>query len=236
MIGLLKRMIPRPVAGHLKRHLFAVNDMTSRLLNLRRAGFHCTGAVDGGAYEGEWSKTFWRAFPGIPTLLIEPLPHKAAHLRELAAARSSYFAPNALGRQAGTARFELGETNSHVATAQSDRNVVEVPMATLDQLLNGSPAFEPNLLKLDLQGYELEALQGCEDLASRFEVIILEVSVIRIGDVPIFREVDAFLAQHDYVLYDIIPQYYRPLDHALWQCDAFYVRAASSLVSSREWA
>jgi len=236
MIEFLKRMIPRPVAGHLKRRLFSVNDMTSRLVNLRRAGFACTGAVDGGAYEGEWSRTFWQAFPEVPTLMVEPLPQKAARLREIAATHSSYFVPTALGGHEGTVRFELGETNSHVVTADSHAETVDVPMVRLDVLLSRYPTFHPNLLKLDLQGYELEALRGCAELASRFEMVILEVSVIRIGDVPIFREVDAFFAERNLVLYDIIPQYYRPLDRALWQCDAFYVRADSTLVASREWA
>jgi hypothetical protein len=38
-----------------------------------------------------------------------------------------------------------------------------------------------------------------------------------------------------YRLYDVLPQYYRPLDGALWQMDVFYVRHDSALVASRRW-
>ena len=38
-----------------------------------------------------------------------------------------------------------------------------------------------------------------------------------------------------YQIYDIVPQYYRPLDGALWQIDAIYVKEASPLISSRQW-
>ena len=64
---------------------------------------------------------------------------------------------------------------------------------------------------------------------------MLEVSVIRIGPVPVFREVDAFMAGQSSVFYDVIPQYYRPRDAALWQMDAFYVREDPPLIASISW-
>jgi hypothetical protein len=102
----------------------------------------------------------------------------------------------------------------------ADQNTVEVDVTTIDSILQTS-LLKPNLLKLDLQGFELEAMKGCQSLQDSFEVIITEVSVLRIGDVPIFTEVDQFLEQRNFRLYDVIPQYYRPLDGALWQCDAY---------------
>ena len=70
----------------------------------------------------------------------------------------------------------------------------------------------------------------------QFEVVILEVSVLRIGDVPIFREVDQYLTQKGYRVYDLLPSYFRPRDGALWQMDAFYVQETSPLIASRDWA
>jgi FkbM family methyltransferase len=232
-IDALKRMLPHELRQELKRRLFHVHDMASRLASLRRAGFVCTGAIDGGAYEGEWTRTFWRSFPGVPVLLVEPLPSKPSALSKISRCINA-----ALGKSSGTVTFRMSETNSRVveSTAPAEKDDITVPMVKIDDLLARDRSFQPNLLKLDLQGYELEALQGCSDLAARFEVIVLEVSILRIGDVPIFREVDRFLAERGFQLYDIIPQYYRPLDGALWQCDAFYVRGSSALIASREWA
>ena len=90
-------------------------------------------------------------------------------------------------------------------------------------------------MKLDLQGHELPALKGATNILKQFEVVLLEVSVIRIGDVPSFSEVDQFMISQGFRVYDVIPQYYRPLDGALWQMDVFFVRNDSALVASREW-
>jgi len=233
VIDALKRIVPSGVKAELKRRLFAVNDMTARLRNLRRAGFICSGAIDAGAFDGEWSCAFWKTFSDVPVCMIEPLPAKAAPLADLARNHRAYFVAAALGNRRGTAHFRIAETNSQIVE-DSEKGSIVVEVTTIDDVLAKMPSFRPNLLKLDLQGYELQALEGCSHL-ELFEVIVLEVSILRIGDVPIFSEVDAFLNDRTFRLYDVIPQYYRPLDGALWQCDAFYVRNDSKLIASRAW-
>lgn len=61
------------------------------------------------------------------------------------------------------------------------------------------------------------------------------MSIIPVGDIPALSDVNKFFESHNYRLYDVIPQYDRPLDGALWQVDAFYVRHDSKLLSSAEW-
>jgi len=110
-----------------------------------------------------------------------------------------------------------------------------VPSTTLAAILADRPEFSPNLLKLDLQGHELQATRGAGDDLQRFEVIISEMSVIPIGGVPAFAEVNLFLEEQGFQFYDVLPQYDRPLDGALWQLDAFYVRRGSPLIASTAW-
>ncbi len=239
LLGALKNIFPYELRQSLKRRLFVVRDMHSRIANLKRAGFACTGFVDGGAHDGEWTRMFWRTFAEAPALLVEPLPDKLAKLSLLARrVAGSSVVPAALGRRSGTTLFRLEQTNSAVITGGRPVDgapSIEIDMTTLDEVVPQA-SFAPNLLKLDLQGYEMEALAGSSSLYGTFEVIILEVSLIPIGDGPLFREVDHYLESLRYQLYDIIPQYYRPLDEALWQCDAIYVRDASQLVASRRWS
>jgi Methyltransferase FkbM domain len=129
----------------------------------------------------------------------------------------------------------LWETNSRIVSGEEKDGAIKVSCTTLDQVLDGLSDFQPNLLRLDVQGFELEAMVGSERHLKQFEVIILEVSVLRIGDVPIFSEVDQFMDARGYRLYDLLPQYYRPRDGALWQMDVFYVRQDSALIASRNW-
>jgi len=236
MLGILKQMLPHEFRQRLKRSLFAHQDMNSRLLNLRRAGFSPSGVVDGGAYQGDWTRTFWRVWPDCPSLMIEPLPTQLSVLTALATkTKGSTVVSKAISSKRGEVRFHFGETNSSVVSSDQRGEAVMVVCTTLDDLLDEASGFKPNLLKLDLQGHELEGLAGTERHLKQFEVIILEVSVLRIGAVPIFSEIDRFMQERGYRFYDVLPQYYRPLDGALWQMDAFYVRDDSALITSRSW-
>lgn len=234
---LLARLLPHELRQNLKRRLFVVRDMHARLANLRSAGFKVTGAVDGGSFHGEWAKEIWRVWPGTPILLVEPQAECRERLGFLAAkVPGSKVSVCALGAAERIVTFGLSSTNSSViCTTDEKQAVVNVPMVTLDMLCN-SWQVRPNFLKLDLQGYELEALRGAGKMLAHVEVILLEISVLRIGKVPIFWEVDQRMEALGYRLYDIIPQYYRPLDNALWQVDAFYVKETSPLIASRAWS
>ena len=236
MIRYFKELFPHEFRQRLKRVLFAHQDMNARLLNLRRANFSPSGVVDGGAYQGDWTRTLWTVWPDCPSLMIEPLPSQFQVLSSLAAkTNGSAVAPKAVGSKRGEVLFRLGETNSSIVSDGAREGTIKVECTTLDDLLDEISGFKPDMLKLDLQGHELEALAGAERHLKQFEVIILEVSVLRIGEVPVFSEVDRFMEARGYRLYDVLPQYYRPLDGALWQMDVFYVRDDSALIASRNW-
>jgi FkbM family methyltransferase len=68
----MKQILPHTWRQALKRRQFVVRDGTSRLQTLRRAGFVCTGAIDGGFYQCDWAHEFWSVYPLVPVLMIEP--------------------------------------------------------------------------------------------------------------------------------------------------------------------
>ena len=142
-----------------------------------------------------------------------------------------------MGSRADTASFQIEASNSRLAgnAGVASLPIVQVSVRRLDDLLSEQPRHF-NLLKVDVQGSELDVLSGAGLKLSQFEVIILEVSLIQMGVAPSFNEVMQYMHEKGYRLYDFLPMYYRPLDNALWQGDAFFVRNDSSLVSSREWA
>lgn len=238
MNNLLKRLLPMSLKATIKR-AFGVKTMGDRLANLAAAGFRCTAAVDVGAYHGEWARELRRVWP-VPVLLVEPQSDAQEPLRKFLAQEGlaqDLLVPCALGSKAGTADFQLQETNSRllVGDEQSPLPQMRVAVRTLASVLNDKEQ-QFNLLKVDVQGGELEVLLGAGDRLSQFEVIILEVSVIRIGPAPTILEVMRFMDDRGYRLYDFLPMYYRPRDNALWQGDAFFVRNDSVLVASLEWS
>jgi FkbM family methyltransferase len=232
MLFTLRKFLPRPVRQQLKRKLFAVQDVQTRLENLKKAGFCPRGFIDSGAFRGEWANTAWGVWRA-PAILVEPQGAQRAILERIVGkVPGSEVITAALGAEDGTALFTSEATNSRLS---QDGTGTRVQIFRLETLLAQRPSFSPDLVKLDLQGHELQALQGAGKQLARFEVILLEISLIRIGPVPVFHEVEEFMASRGFIFYDVVPQYYRPRDGALWQMDAFYVRNDSLLVSSTSW-
>lgn len=237
LLTLIKRLWPQRWKLRVKRAM-GFQDMHTRLGNLRRAGLRCTGAVDVGAYVGDWAALAHAQWQ-CPILAVEPQPGPLPALRERAKAMPLRIEAVALSDQPGRQRFMLDDTNSRLAQATDPASAagssVEVVVERLDRLLDRHPDFRPNLIKVDVQGHELRVLEGAGARLASFEVVVLEVSVIRIGPVPVFLEVLQWMQARGFRLYDFLPMYYRPLDGALWQGDAIFVRDDSPLVASLSW-
>jgi hypothetical protein len=99
-----------------------------------------------------------------------------------------------------------------------------VPIITIDSLYANSEEL-PQLAKLDIQGFELQAMAGATRLLGQTECFILETSLFApIDGMPLFAEVVRFMDEQGYKMYDIVGHLRRPLDNALAQLDVAFVR------------
>ena len=55
-----------------------------------------------------------------------------------------------------------------------------IPIARLTKYLSSEDVKSPALLKIDVQGYELEVLKGCDPLLSLFRFVYVEASFIEL--------------------------------------------------------
>lgn len=236
MLNRIKQALPPNFKRRIK-HAMGTQDMETRLRNLRACGFECASAVDVGAFVGDWSVLANSCF-GCTTIAIEPQPSRQPVLHRLAKRIPLRVENVALAERAGELPLVLEDTNSRLRAGRDDQSALSVlvKIDRLDALLERHSDLQPNLLKLDVQGHELKVLDGAGASLNRFEVIVMEVSIIRIGPVPVFHEVLEYMRLRDFRLYDFLPMYYRPRDGALWQADAFFVRDDSPLVASESWA
>ncbi len=107
---------------------------------------------------------------------------------------------------------------------------------SLDVLLEQIKFPKPDLLKIDVQGHELEVLRGAEKSIENTEVCLLEVSLLDLGfNGPLLSEVISFMDARNFQAYDISQFMRRPYDMALFQIDMFFVKKTSSLLASKRW-
>jgi FkbM family methyltransferase len=110
------------------------------------------------------------------------------------------------------------------------------PITTIDSFLTERPDFHPDLIKLDIQGFELKALAGAASIFGRTEMFIVEVSLFEfMTGQPTAREVIAFMGRCGYELYDVPGFLRRPSDGALGQMDLAFAKSNGGLRSSHMW-
>jgi len=234
-IALAERYAPR-VAFRAKRHFYRP-DMEFGLRLLRRNGFAPRVVVDVGAYKGDWAKLCRTIFPEGRVLMVEPSHERVRGLRGLCACDPQLSVLEALaGAREQTVPFlEQGSNSGVPAEPRPDGILLECK--PLDALLAGTPFDRPDLLKVDVQGYDLEVVKGANALLRSVEVVIIELSLIGLHPIaPSIREAIDTFDDLGFRLLDVFSFIRRPVDDALWQIDAVFARAESALGNrARGW-
>lgn len=221
------------------RETVAFPSIELALRTLRDLGFEPRVCVDIGAYEGTWTRMCRSIFPNAEVLMLEPLESKAFGLEKVA----REFAPAVRYRRALlTARdgdevtFYAMETGSSVfpETSPYSRAEVSTTTCTLDTILAEQDMRQVDLIKVDVQGAELEVLRGGTRALEGAAAVLVEVSLVPVNaGCPSFAEVVSFLTQSGFQLFDFCSQV-RRRDGVLWQTDLLFVRSGSPFVPRPE--
>lgn len=185
----------------------------------------------------------YEAFPQSKLLLVEPNADWRGTLERLLKNREGSFEICAAGQQEGTLEFNIWEdapgSSSQFAGQLADnakRRVVVVPMKRLDDLCTLHACTGPYLIKIDVQGAELQVLKGADAILPETTAVIIESSLFGHGEVPEVHDVMAFMHDRGFAIYDVVGANYRPLDQALAQVDLVFVKAAGTLRTNHRWA
>jgi FkbM family methyltransferase len=235
--SILDRLLPpflREVSES-KKLVCGVPTVAGVLENTKKNGFHPKTVIDIGAYVGNWSRMAARLFPSARFFLIDGNPEHEKFLQkaQLEIPAKSDLAICLLGPQEkGDVVFYQLDSGSSVLPELTtyQKKAVHLPMQTLDQFLASRPYELPVLLKLDVQGFELEVLRGGLKTLAAAEVVILETSLLPYNEgAPLFPEVVGFMAEAGFAVYDFCGQFRRETDQTLFQTDVVFVRNASEL-------
>jgi FkbM family methyltransferase len=174
----------------------------------------CRTIVDIGANRGQFALAAQTLIPDANIISFEPLAQPAQKFRELFNGNKQVRLHQlAIGPERGTADIHVsGRDDSssllpitelqdqlHPGTAES--GVEKVQVERLAGVLNVADIVAPALLKLDVQGYELETLRGCLDLLPSFAYVYVECSFVEFYRGQAFADqVIAFLREHGFAL------------------------------------
>ncbi|HSG32961.1 MAG TPA: FkbM family methyltransferase [Sphingomonadaceae bacterium] len=241
---LLKRIIGlTPFRVTRARDLNRFQAIDETLALIARRGFAPRVVIDGGANVGDFARLARRVFGAEPEIhLFEPQPACQPSLESLARDPRVHLHAVALGAAEGgklaLAIDPLGvTTGAHIAPSGSGVATVSVGVATLDALFESRlERSDRVLLKLDLQGWELEALKGATKSLPRVEVVLIEVSLYAQAYEPPISAIVGFLDNAGFELHDIASLSGRFRDNRARQADLLFVNRRSDLCSDTSWA
>jgi FkbM family methyltransferase len=213
-----------------RRHQMpARSSMVGALAQLARLGFKPQTLIDVGvAYQ---TSELYEAFRDATILLIEPLVEFEPFLRKICASYNAQYILAAAGETRGNAVLNVHTDKvgssllNEVEGISVDGSPRTVPIITIDEACLERNLRGPFLIKVDVQGAELQVLAGAKRTLQEAQAVILEVTLFgtMIGG-PQFYDIVHLMKQSDFVAYDIFAVNYRPLDGALAQIDMIFVR------------
>ena len=222
-----------------------VGNVKMFLEDIRARGFCPRGIIDVGANRGNWTRMALSVFPETCVIMIEPQEEMQYVLSQLCAENSKL---ELIQAGAGEKNGQLLQTiwddlagSSFLPEANGEK-IEEgkqriTPITTIDNVLSERRTFFPDLVKLDIQGFELEALKGANSLFGKTEVFILETSLYEfMPGMPVTAQCIEFMAARGYAIYDVTEYLRRPLDGALGQIDLAFARRDGILRSSHAWS
>ena len=170
--------------------------------------------VDVGANIGQFSLMAAELNPSARIFAFEPIPRAADRFEKVFAGNRLVSVHRyAIGESQRTDILHLSgrddsssllpisdlQTSMHPETAEVGQ--LKVDVKPLDQVLTSEDLVGPALLKIDVQGAELEVIKGCASLLQHFDHIYAELSFAEFySGQPLCDEIIAWLAERNFKL------------------------------------
>ena len=169
-------------------------------------GLEFATVLDIGANKGQFAAFAGHTWQKAHLICFEPLPGPRRRLAAVLGGRADIH-PVALSTCAGEAEMHLatredsssllplGEEQKRLFSMDEQR-VISVPVRRLDAIVRADELSRPALLKIDVQGFEFEVLQGATDLLPAIDAVYVECSYVELyAGQKLASEVSEFLSR-----------------------------------------
>ncbi len=190
--------------------------------------------VDGGANQGQWLAYARQIWPEAHYVCFEPQGECASMIPK---DDKVTVVASALGDKIGNVEFRrssFNQSSSILPMADlhktafpftAGESVCEVPITTLDQWCEENGTW-PDVIKLDLQGYELNALMASPRALMKAKLIVCETSFVELyTGQPLFGDIHDYLGQIGFRYAGCIePPLCSPIDGRPMEEDSYFVK------------
>lgn len=226
-----------------KQQLAYKNEI-QRLRTVGRTPF--ASILDIGANTGQFAAHARVAFPMATIISFEPIEACFVELKRRFAGDENFHAYNcAIGRSNRQTTFYSNDYAPSSSMLQiADRHVTHYPKTAhttattieekmFEEVVNLSSLSKPCLIKIDVQGYELEVIRNNANMLKLADAVIIETSFEKLyKSQPLFDEVYQFMLKLGFVYGGSYDQLYAPRTHQIIQADAIFYKTSDADLDS----
>ena len=205
---------------------------------LKRQNLEPKTVLDIGANVGQFTVAVAKMFPGVQVHSFEPVPECFMRLRKnVSKLKNVSVYQLALGDTDGETVCHINShsqsssilplSKEHCAAFPNAREISQVPIkiSRLDTIFATRKIDSPNLLKIDVQGYEANVLRGGEETLKRIQYVVAETSFKSLyqGE-PIFLDLVRLMESRGFQFIRPVGWLSDPRNGEILQMDALFSR------------
>ena len=174
-------------------------DLSTVIIELSEKGIEFNCVYDIGAHRGIWTRNYSKMLPGAQFHLFEANPNRKEpiHLSQKHKWHNVVLSKPGMGK---VDFYSINRTGDSYKKELTDHYKNCETMVLDTQTLDSMDLPDPQLIKLDTQGSELDILRGADKALDSAKVIMVEIPVTPYNEgAPTFNDLVAFLNWRDFV-------------------------------------
>ena len=200
-----------------------MSNLERRLTHYKSFGATFNNVLDIGAFKGEWTKTFKKYFPESNVLMIEANEDHEEDLKKVGEYKIAL-----LGEEDGkevdyykaVGKIQTGNS-IYLEQTTTEFKPVKKKTVRLPTLIGTNKHYD--LIKMDVQGSELDIIKGALPIINNTTLLLLEVNLYQYNKgAPLIADVMDYISKLGFNLVDIVDLLYNQDNGYLLQIDAMF--------------